>query len=120
MRTLIFLLASVLLFSPITSDAQDSRAALEAVSKALGATDLKSIEIQGGGTVFQVGQSYTAGTAWPQFNVRSVTRLVNYDTASLRDDILRTRRWSPPRGAARTSAVSTDRSLSSAVTTPGT
>ena len=74
MRTLIFLLASVLLFSPITADAQDSRAALEAVSKALGATDLKSIEIQGGGTVFQVGQSYTAGTAWPQFNVRSFTR----------------------------------------------
>jgi len=58
MRTLMLLLASVLLFSPITADAQDSRVALEAVSKALGATDLKSIEIQGGGTVFQVGQSY--------------------------------------------------------------
>ena len=38
MRTLMFLLASVLLFSPIIADAQDSRTALEAVSKALGAT----------------------------------------------------------------------------------
>ena len=57
MRTLIFLLASVLLFSPITADAQDSRAALEAVSKALGATDLKSIEIQGGGTVSRSGRA---------------------------------------------------------------
>jgi len=85
MRTLILVLTSVLLFSPITADAQDSRAALEAVAKALGATGLKSIEIQGGGTVFQGVQSYTAGTALPQFNVRSFTRVVHYDTASLRD-----------------------------------
>jgi hypothetical protein len=59
MRTLILLLTGVLLFSPITADAQDSRAALEAVAKALGATGLKSIEIQGGGTFFWAGQSYT-------------------------------------------------------------
>ena len=98
MRTLILLLTSVLLFSPITADAQDNRAALEAVAKALGATGLKSIEIQGGGTVFQVGQAYTAGTAWPQFNARSFTRVINYDTASLRDDILRTRALEPPKG----------------------
>jgi hypothetical protein len=32
MRTLILLLTGVLLFSPITADAQDSRAALEAVA----------------------------------------------------------------------------------------
>src|SRR5688572_30740506 len=98
MRTLILLLTSVLLLSPITAHAQDSRAALEAVEKALGATNLKSIEIQGGGAVFQVGQAYTAGTAWPQFNVRSFTRVINYDTASLRDDILRTRALEPPKG----------------------
>ena len=98
MRTLILLLTAALLFSPITAGAQDNRAALEAVSQALGATGLKSIEIQGGGTVFQVGQSYTAGAAWPQFNVRSFTRVVNYDTASLRDEMFRTRALEPPKG----------------------
>jgi len=108
------------LFSPITADAQDSRAALEAVSKALGATGLKSIEIQGGGTFFWVGQSYTAGTTWPQFNVRSLTRVVNYDTASFREEMVRTRALEPPKGVARTFAVSTKRSPSSAATTPGT
>ena len=46
MRTLISLLAAVLLFSPISADAQDNRAALETVAKALGATGLKSIEFQ--------------------------------------------------------------------------
>src|ERR687892_390208 len=98
MRTLVLLLTSILVLSPLTADAQDGRAGLEAAAKALGATGLKSIEIQGGGTMFQVGQSYTAGTAWPQFNVRSFTRLVNYETASLRDEILRTRALEPPKG----------------------
>ena len=98
MRSLIVLLASVLLFSPFTAHAQDGRAALEAAAKAIGAGSLKSIEIQGGGAMYQVGQSFTAGQAWPQFNVRSFTRTINYDTASLRDDILRTRALEPPKG----------------------
>ena len=98
MRTLILVLTAVLLCSPVIADAQDNRAALEAVAKALGAGGLTSIEIQGGGTAFQVGQSYSAGTAWPQFNVRSFTRVVNYDTASFREEILRTRALEPPKG----------------------
>ncbi len=98
MRTLIFVLTVALLFSPLSADAQDNRAALEAVAKALGATGLKSIEIQGGGTFFWAGQAYSAGTAWPQFNVRSFTRLVNYDTAALRDEMVRTRALEPPKG----------------------
>jgi hypothetical protein len=54
-RTLILLLTATLLFSPFTVDAQDNRAALETVAKALGATGLKSIEIQGGGTFLWAG-----------------------------------------------------------------
>ena len=98
MRTLIFLLTATLLFSPFTAAAQDNRAALETVAKALGATGLKSIEIQGGGTFFWAGQSYNAGTAWPQFNVRTLTRVVNYDTASFREEMVRTRTLEPPKG----------------------
>ena len=55
MRTLIFVLTAVLLFSPFTAGAQSDRAALEAAEKALGAAGLKSIEIQGGGTFFWAG-----------------------------------------------------------------
>jgi glyoxylase-like metal-dependent hydrolase (beta-lactamase superfamily II) len=98
MRALILVLTAVLTLSPIVAGAQDSRAALEAVDKALGGSGLKSIEIQGGGSFFWAGQAYTAGTAWPQFNVRSLTRVVNYDTASLRDEMVRTRTLEPPKG----------------------
>ena len=98
MRTLVSLLTAVLLLWPFGAGAQDNRAALETVAKALGATGLKSIEIQGGGSFFWAGQSYNAGTAWPQFNVRSYTRTVNYETASLREVMVRTRTLEPPKG----------------------
>ena len=96
MRMLVALLTAVLSLTPFAAQAQDGRATLEAATKALG--DVKSIEIQGSGAVFQVGQSQVPGQPWPLFNVRSFTRVVNYDTASLRDDILRTRALEPPRG----------------------
>src|SRR5947207_329297 len=94
MRRLIFLLTAVLLLAPLTANAQG----LDAVAKALGATGLKSIEIQGSGTAFQVGQAFAPGTAYPQFNVRSFTRVMNFDTGSFREDIVRTRALEPPKG----------------------
>ena len=120
MRTLVLLLTVGLTLLPITAHSQDSRATLEAAPKALGATGLKSIEIQGNGMTFQVGQSYTPGTAWPQFNVRTFTRVVNYEMASLRDEFFARARSIRPGGVAPMSAASTDRSSSSAATTPGT
>jgi hypothetical protein len=68
MRILAALLTAGLVLLPLAAEAQDAKATLEAASKALG--DAKSIEIQGSGVVFQVGQSYTPGQPWPQFNVR--------------------------------------------------
>ena len=94
MRTLILVVTALLLFSPLAADAQG----IDAVAKALGADNLKSIEFQGGGTFFWVGQAYTGGTAWPQFNVRNLTRVVNYETASLREEMTRTRALEPPKG----------------------
>src|SRR5439155_1565618 len=55
-------------------------------------------EIQGSGVTFQVGQSAAPGMPWPQFNIRTFTRVVNYETASFRQEILQTRALEPPRG----------------------
>src|SRR5262245_52587669 len=54
--------------------------------------------MQGSGVMFLVGQSSVPGEAWPLFNVRTFTRVMNYDTASLREDLMRTRALEPPRG----------------------
>jgi glyoxylase-like metal-dependent hydrolase (beta-lactamase superfamily II) len=98
MRTLAALLTAVLALPPFAAEAQDAKATLEAASKALGTADVKSIEMQGSGVMFLVGQSAVPGEPWPLFNVRTFTRVVNYETASLREDLMRTRALEPPRG----------------------
>src|SRR5262245_14375926 len=98
MRILAALLTAVLALLPFAADAQDAKATLEAASTALGTADVKSIEMQGSGSMFLVGQSSVTGEPWPLFNVRTFTRVVNYDTASLREDLMRTRALEPPRG----------------------
>jgi glyoxylase-like metal-dependent hydrolase (beta-lactamase superfamily II) len=87
-------MTALLLLSPVAGQAQT----VQDVAQALGANDLKSIEIQGSGVTYQVGQSQTPGQAWPQFNAKSFARLVNYETASLREEAVRIRALEPPKG----------------------
>ena len=94
----IALMAVLVLLSPVTGYAQDGRAALEAVAKAMGAGGVKSIQYSGSGVNFQVGQNFSPDTPWPRFVVKSYTRNVNYENASIRDELVRTQGENPPRG----------------------
>ena len=96
-RVLALITALFLLF-PVPGSAQDSRLALEAASKALGADGLKTIQYSASGVNFAVGQSQVPGAAWPRFNIPTFTRSINYETASLRDEQVRSRAEMPPRG----------------------
>ncbi len=98
MRKILGLMAVVVLLSPPAGYAQDGRATLANVAKAMGATTLKSIQYTSSGVNFAVGQSFAPGMPWPRFNVKSYTRAVNYETASLRDELVRTQAEDPPRG----------------------
>ncbi len=95
MRTALALTAALLLALPLSAAAQNT---LADASAALGAAGLKSLEYSGSGTLFQAGQSASPGQSWPRFNAKSYTRAVNYETASLRDDVVRTQGENPPRG----------------------
>jgi glyoxylase-like metal-dependent hydrolase (beta-lactamase superfamily II) len=86
MRKMIALVAMILMSWPLIADAQDGRAALENVAKAMGASGLKSIEYTGTGESFSVGQSVVPGAPWPRFTLKSYTQAANYETASLRRD----------------------------------
>ena len=97
MRTFLSRLAAVVvLLSPLAATAQD--ASLDAVAKAMGAAGVKSIQYSGNGVNFQVGQNFSPDIPWPRFVVKSYTRAVNYESASLRDDLVRTQGENPPRG----------------------
>jgi glyoxylase-like metal-dependent hydrolase (beta-lactamase superfamily II) len=91
-------IAAILLLFPLAADAQNNRATLEAVARAMGASTLKSIEYTGTGANFAIGQSTAPGAPWPRFNLKSYARAVNYDTSSAREDLVRSRADSLPRG----------------------
>jgi glyoxylase-like metal-dependent hydrolase (beta-lactamase superfamily II) len=86
MRKLIASLAVILVAWPLIATAQETRATLETVAKAMGADGLKSIEYSGTGDTFSAGQAVTPGQPWPRFTLKSYTQSANYETASLRRD----------------------------------
>jgi glyoxylase-like metal-dependent hydrolase (beta-lactamase superfamily II) len=98
MRRLFAWTAALLLCTPIASPAQNARATLDSAAKALSSVEVKSLEWSGSGVFFAPGQSYTPGQPWPRFIAKSQTRSVNYETASLRDDVVRMQGENPPRG----------------------
>jgi hypothetical protein len=96
-KTLMIVIAVVALM-PQMGVCQDAKATLEGVAKAMGGTDLKSIQYSGSGSTFAVGQNVNPTAPWPRFNAKSFTCSINYDTASMRDEIVRTQAEQPPRG----------------------
>jgi len=77
---------------------QDTKAALEKASQNLGGADLKSIQFSGTGFIYAVGQSPNPSAPWPKFNAKTYTRVINYETVSSREDLIRTQAENPPRG----------------------
>jgi glyoxylase-like metal-dependent hydrolase (beta-lactamase superfamily II) len=96
-RVLGLIAVIALLASPLGWSVQVAHADLNDVAKALGTSSVKSIQYSGTGGVYAVGQSTVPGLPWPEYNVKSHTRSVNYDTASLRDEQVRTQAYDPPR-----------------------
>ena len=63
-------------------------AALERASTAMGAGGLKSIRYAGDGIGYTFGQAYKPGLAWPKIRVHSFVRSVNYETGSMKEEIV--------------------------------
>src|SRR6266581_4653048 len=95
-KNLIFVLVIMCLLMPQRGYGQDAKKALAGVTKAMG--DPTSLQYTSSGTLWQLGQSAYPGAAWPRFNIKSYTRAVNYDTTSMRDEVVRTQGENPPRG----------------------
>jgi glyoxylase-like metal-dependent hydrolase (beta-lactamase superfamily II) len=72
-----------------TASAQQSNP-LQSASAALGADKIKTLQFTGSGASFVVGQAYVAGEAWPRLNVNSYVATIDYDTGSMRLEVVRT------------------------------
>ena len=83
-----FILMSAVLLGGMPTVACAADAALERAAQAMGANGLKSLRYSGDGVGYTFGQAYKPGLAWPKITVRSFVRTVNYETGSMRDEVL--------------------------------
>src|SRR5258706_11828454 len=83
-------LVAFLTLIAVAASAQDPRTVLQNAVKAMGATNLKTIQYSGAGWDSSVGQSYNLTSDSPRFEVPSFMRTIDYDAKSLREE--RTRR----------------------------
>src|SRR5580700_9260148 len=64
----------------------DARKTLEAAAKAMGTTNLKSIQFTADGFLSKVGEQYDLTTDWPHFEVSEYTRTIDFDAKYMRLD----------------------------------
>ena len=72
--------------------------AVKAASDALGAANVKTLQFTASGANFSVGQNFTPSEPWPRVTVKSYTASINYDTGSMRQELVREMGTTMPRG----------------------
>jgi glyoxylase-like metal-dependent hydrolase (beta-lactamase superfamily II) len=102
---------ALLLPSNLFAQRMDQSTALENAVRTMGATGMKSIQYSGSGFNFALGQSVRPFVPWPRFNVKNYSRLINYDTASSREEMVRTQFENPPRGGGAQPIIGEQRQL---------
>ena len=82
----------------VSSLASQQGNAVQTAAGALGAGRIKTLQFTGSGANFSVGQNYTPNEPWPRVTVKNYTASINYDTGSMRLELLREMGDVMPRG----------------------
>ena len=72
--------------------------AVQTAAGALGAARIKTLQFTASGRNFSVGQNFAPNEAWPPVSVKNYTASINYDTGSMRAELLREMGPVMPRG----------------------
>src|SRR5438094_9944229 len=72
--------------------------ALKAAADALGADAIHTLQFTASGATFSVGQNFTPTDPWPRVTLKSYTAMINYETGSMRQDMVREMGAMMPRG----------------------
>src|SRR6266446_8001548 len=97
MRKLTTLVMSVMVLCAMHVAAQQADA-VKAAAASLGADRLKTLQFTGSGANFSVGQNFTPSEPWPRVTVKSYTASINFDTGSMRQELVREMGTTMPRG----------------------
>jgi glyoxylase-like metal-dependent hydrolase (beta-lactamase superfamily II) len=71
---------------------------LKAAAEAIGATSIKRLHVSAIGSIYSVGQSPSPKEPWPRVVIKSYDAVIDYESASMRVDMVRTQGAIPPRG----------------------
>lgn len=82
----------------LASGVAAQQGALQTAASTLGVANIKTLQYTGAGRNFSVGQNYTPAEPWPAVPVKNYTVSANYDTATLRVELLREMGPVMPRG----------------------
>ena len=85
-------------FVVMTSILSAQQGALQTAADKLGVAKVKTLQVTGSGANFSVGQNYTSTDPWPRVEVKNFTASINYDTGSMRLELLRTMGAVMPKG----------------------
>ena len=83
------ILAALVCLVAATASAQDVRSVLQASAKAMGLTNLKTIQYSGSGWFSMIGQTYGLNEDWPHYEVNPYTRTIDYDAKFSREEYTR-------------------------------
>ena len=83
----------------LSLNAADVNATLDAAAKAMGATNVNSVQVTATGFNGTFGQSFKPGGPWPAFKVTSYTQTINFADPSMRIELERTNPDGPLQGS---------------------
>jgi len=78
--------------------AQDARGVLQAAAKAMGVSDVKSIQYTGTGWQGMVGQNFAPDQDWPRVDLTSYSRTIDFESMSSKEEYVRVQGNHPQRG----------------------
>src|SRR5260370_41166898 len=83
------ILIAVVCLMAATASAQDVRSVLQASAKAMGLTNLKTIQYSGSGWFSLIGQTYGLNEDWSDYEVNPYTRSIDYGANFSREEYTR-------------------------------
>jgi glyoxylase-like metal-dependent hydrolase (beta-lactamase superfamily II) len=95
LKNLAFVLVLAILGGGIAEGAQSG---LQPIADALDVSTIKTFQFTGNGTMYALGQSTSPAAAWPRFFVKSFTRVYDFTSGAMRDEVVRMAAQTPTVG----------------------
>jgi glyoxylase-like metal-dependent hydrolase (beta-lactamase superfamily II) len=91
-------LLGVCILAAVTRPSAQEPDRLKAAVDGIGANTIKRLHVSAIGAIYSVGQSPSPAEPWPRVTLKSYDATINYETASMRVELVRTQGAVPPRG----------------------